>query len=109
MPPLYEFFVDLDSETIKRIFVQRADQDKFIVETCLQFDKGWETEPQKAEVKNKQALARRLIEEGVAEHVVYDELGMEAPPARSILLVISVSLAIWLAIGLAVAWFAGWL
>ncbi len=108
MPPLHEFFVDLDSETVKRVLVHRGDQEKFVVETCLQFDKGWETEPQKVEAKNKQALARRLIDEGVAAHVVYDELGMEAPPARGISFVIAISFAIWLAIGLAVAWIASW-
>jgi hypothetical protein len=108
MPPLHEFFVDLDSETVKRVLVHRGDQGKFVIETCLQFDKGWETEPQKVEVKNEQALARRLIEEGLAAQVVYDGLGIEAPPGRSMSIVIAISFAIWMVIGLTVAWLAGW-
>jgi hypothetical protein len=108
MSSLHEFFVELDHETVKRLSVHALDQDRFVLETRLQFDRGWDSEAQKAELRDKIALARRLIDEGVPEHVVYDDLKMEAPPSRSIITVVSISIGIWLLIGVVMMWLLGW-
>ncbi|RWX78673.1 hypothetical protein EPK99_08750 [Neorhizobium lilium] len=102
MPSDLEFFVDVDRETIRRISVRQIDGGRFLMVIRLQFDKGWESDSQSVTLKDKLALARRLIDEGVPEHAVYDDLKMEAPPSRSVLVVITISLAIWLVAGLGV-------
>ncbi len=109
MPPLHEFFVELDRETVKRVTVRGLSPDRFLLETRLQFDRGWESEAEKAELDSGRALARRLVEEGVPEQVVQEELGIVPPPVPSRIMVVSISIGIWLLIGVVVMWALGWL
>ena len=109
MQPKHQFFVDLDKETVKRVSVRHLDRDRFLIETCLQLNHGWEAEAQEVEIRGKAALARRLVDEGVPEQQVYKDLKVKAQPLRSKGSIEAIALASWLLIGVCVAWFVGWL
>jgi hypothetical protein len=109
MQPKHQFFVDLDQETVKRVSVRHLDQDRFLIETCLQLNHGWEAEAQEVEIRGKAALARRLVDEGVPPQKIREDLKVDTRSLRRKGVIEAIALGSWLAIGLGVAWFVGWL
>jgi hypothetical protein len=109
MPSVFEFFVDLDRETLKRIVVRQLDAERYAIDLHVQHDGGWQDQSDHVEVTGKNALARRLIDEGVPEAKVYDDLSMEAPRSRTITTAVFGSLVMWLAIAAALLALVRWL
>ncbi len=74
---------------------------RYALEIYTQNDRGFENGPEKTEIAGKAALATWLIDEGVSPDTIYDELEMDAPKRRPLLVSLLLSLIIWVAIAAA--------
>lgn len=65
MEPTFQFFVELDRETMKRIDIKRAADGSHAVTTTMQFDSGWEKPETILNFSDLKKLKRFLVNEGV--------------------------------------------
>jgi hypothetical protein len=70
-----QFFIEFDSETMRRFDVTRAADGSFGVTSTMQFDAGWEKPETILNFSDKKKLIRHLINEGIPRQDVDAKLG----------------------------------
>jgi hypothetical protein len=76
MVSTFQFFIELDRETMRRIDVTRAADGSYALTTTMQFDAGWEKPETILNFSERKKLARFLLNEGVPGEEIDAKLGM---------------------------------
>jgi hypothetical protein len=70
-----QFFIEFDSETMRRIDVVRAVDGSYDLTTTMQFDAGWEKLETILNFSDRKKLVRFLLNEGVSGEEIDTKLG----------------------------------